>query len=377
MIARPVKVFLFFAILLHAEFWARGAAAEDYIGHLRNAIVQIRGRLPALTQSAERAAVKFLTGGNLWVAGRQPDFLAEASQRAGGLMSIAPLADHVPTNHDVILYATPGSLDDNDQKLLEGWRGKGATVVTFCSPAGLFRGKFPVDTVVNVAELWTWTGEFVASCTRSGKMPVLYQSYGLPGGYKRAKKYQGKRFHDDLSISPIGPGVLGKEYIDQLQRTLARIQETELGKMDRAAMWWRQAKSATTLVTGHMFPAHSQDPRTIHICDFVRVPAREDKELLGVNPADFIFYLGYQFAPQKLLDEAKQKPIKLVYTDVQPGQPAEPSENILHIAPAWPLDDGCVSVPGYDIPILPASGVVQAAIYWTIASKAFGDGQRD
>jgi hypothetical protein len=26
-------------------------------------------------------------------------------------------------------------------------------------------------------------------------------------------------------------------------------------------------------------------------------------------------------------------------------------------------------VPGYDIPILPASGVIQAAIYWTIASE--------
>ncbi len=67
--------------------------------------------------------------------------------------------------------------------------------------------------------------------------------------------------------------------------------------------------------------------------------------------------------------------MKLVYTDVQPGKPAEPSDNILFIAPAWPLADGCVKVPGYDVPILPASGVVQAAIYWTIASKAFPNGQ--
>ncbi len=155
---------------------------------------------------------------------------------------------------------------------------------------------------------------------------------------------------------------------------LARLEETEMPRMDRAAGWWRNAKSATALVTGHIFPAHGQDPRTIHICDFVRVPAREDKSLLAANPPEFVLYLGYQFAPQKLLNKAQPAGIKLVYTDVQPGQPAEPSENILYIAPAWPLTDACVNVPGYDIPILPASGVVQAAIYWTIAAKAFPSG---
>ncbi len=292
-------------------------------------------------------------------------------------MSIAPLAEHVPADHDVILYAVPGALDANDRKLFEAWRGKGATVVTFCSPAGLFRSKFPVDTVMNAAALWTWTAEFVAACTRSGEMPVLYQSYGLPGGFERAKKYQGQRFHHDLGIPPIAPGVLGGDYIVQVERMLARIQKTEMPKMDRAARWWRQAKSATALVTGHMFPVHGQDPRTIHICDFVQAPAREDKELLGPNPSEFILYLGYQYAPQKLLNEAKLKGIKLAYASVEPGQPAEPSDNILYIAPAWPLTDSCVSVPGYDIPILPASGVVQAAIYWAMASKAFPNGQHD
>jgi uncharacterized phosphosugar-binding protein len=363
-------------ILLHPGFWARDMAAEDYIARLQNEIIQSRDHLPALTESAERAASEFLSGGNLWAAGRQPDFIAEACQRAGGLMAIAPLTNQVPATHDVILYAVPGSLNDNDRKILEDWHAKGATVITFSSPAGLFQNKFPLDTVLNVAELWAWTAEFVAACTRLGKMPVLYQSYGLPGGYERAKKYQGKKFHDDLTIPPFAAGILGKEYLDQIQHRLARIQQTEMPKMDHAAEWWRKAKSSTALVTGHMFPAgHGQDPRTIHVCDFVRAPAREDKDLLGANPPDFVFYLGYQFAPQKLLAQAKATRVKLVYTDVQPGQPPEPSDNILYIAPTWPLTDACVNVPGYDIPILPASGVVQAAIYWTIVSKAFPEHQ--
>ena len=83
----------------------------------------------------------------------------------------------------------------------------------------------------------------------------------------------------------------------------------------------------------------------------------------------FVLYIGYQFVPQKLLDQAKATGIKLVYFDVQPAQPPEPAGNILYLDPAWPFADGCVTVPGYDVPILPASGVVQAAIYWTIASE--------
>lgn len=371
MIVQRGKILLLFVILAQRQVWAGGAPAADYLARLQSAISQVRPHLPALTQSAERAASAFVAGGNLWVAGLQADFKAEACTRAGGLMAIAPLAQQVPARGDVILYAVPGPLDDNDRKIFDDWRSKGATVISFCSPEGLFQNKFPVDTVVNVAELWAWTGEFVAACTRSGKMPVLYQSYGLPGGRERAAKYQGKKFHNDLKIEAIAAGVLGNEYLDQIQRMLSWIQESEVPRINRAAEWWRHAKSATALVTGHMFPAHGEDPRTIHICDFAGVPAWENRELLETHPSEFVLYLGYQFAPQKLLDEAKRARVKLVYSDVQPGRPAEPSDNILYIAPAWPLTDGCVKAPGYDIPILPASGVMQAAIYWTIAAKAF------
>lgn len=344
---------------------------EDYLSSLRHTLAQSREQLAAITQSAERAASGFVAGGNLWVAGRQADFITEACHRAGGLMAMAPLSNHVPASRDVILYAAPASLNPADRAVIDGWRQKGVMVEVFCSTAGLFRNQFPLDTVINVAELWIWTGEFVAACARIGKMPVLYQSYGLPGGYDRAKKYHGKRFHDDLSIQPIPAGVLGNEYVAQIQQMLARIRETQTPKINLAAQWWREAKSATALVTGHIFPGHGEDPRAIRVCDFVRVPAREDKPHLGNKPSEFVIYLGYQFAPIKLLEETKRAAVKLVYTNVEPGEPAEPADNILYIDPAWSLADGCVSIAGYDIPILPASGIVQAAIYWTLISKAF------
>ncbi|MGO8930471.1 MAG: hypothetical protein ACLQU3_26690 [Limisphaerales bacterium] len=371
---RPTdKILLLIVILLGPLRWASAAPmADNYLSRLRDTVSGTRSNLATLTQSADHAAKEFLAGGDLWVAGRQADFISEACGRAGGLMAIVALGQQVPSSHDIVLYAVPGPLEEADLRIVNEWQAKGATVIKFCSPAGLYHDHFPIDTVANVINLWTWTGEFVAACTRLGRMPVLYQSYGLPGGPERGKKYERRRFHDDLTISPIGPGVLGREYLNQIDRMLAKVNETQMPKIRQAAKWWGLVPkaSATTLVTGHMFPRHMQDPRTVPTCEFVAVPAWENKDLFDASrPPPFVLYIGYQFAPQKLVDQAKAMGVKLVYSDVQPCQPPEPVSNILYIDPAWPLTDGCVTVPGYDIPSLPASGVVQAAIYWTIASE--------
>ncbi len=367
------KIVFLVAVLLCLSL--RGAAApsaENYLSRLQDTIVRGRSNLATVTNSAGRAAAEYLSGGNILAAGRQADFISEACGRAGGLMAIAPLGGGIPTRHDIILYAVPGALEQEDLKMLDQWRERGATVIEFSSPAGVFENHFPINTVANVIDLWTWTGEFVAACTRLGQMPVLYQSYGLPGGPERGKKYQGKKFHDDLRVKPIASGVLGREYLDQIQRMLAKINETQMPKILQAARWWSQVPkgSATTLVTGHMFPRHAQDARAPQMSDFAAVPAWENKDLLeaGHAPA-LVLCLGYQFAPQKLLAQAQALGVRLVYSDVEPAQPPEPASNILYLDPAWPLADGCVTVPGYDIPILPASGVVQAAIYWTLASE--------
>lgn len=351
---------------------AADAGAGFYLSRLQAAVSRAGTNMPAITQSAEQAAGDLLAGGNLWAAGRQGDFIAEACGRAGGLMSVAPLGERSATNRDVILFAVPGRLVESDSDKITQWEKKGARVVAFHSPAGVFADRFPLDTVANVSDLWIWTGEFVASCTRRGKMPVLYQSYGLPGGPERGKKYQGKRFHDDLTIQPIGPGVLGREYLSQISRMLAGMQSTQMPRIVQAAQWWRQASSNSTaiLVTGHMFPRHAQDARTIPCGRFEPAPAWEDKVLVdAARPPEFVLYLGYQYGPRKLVDWASASGAKLVYTTVQPVQPPQPASNIMYLDLGWPLTDACVRVPGYDVPILPASGVLQAAFYWALASE--------
>ena len=40
--------------------------------------------------------------------------------------------------------------------------------------------------------------------------------------------------------------------------------------------------------------------------------------------------------------------------------------NVIWIDPMWNWADGCVPIENYEVPILPASGIVNSAIAWDI-----------
>src|ERR1035441_3703871 len=129
---QPVhSALLLAALLVGHSHKTCGAVAENYLSAMQGTIAQTRSNLATLARSADRAANEFVSGGNLWAAGRQVDFIAEACGRAGGLMAISPLAGRVPTNHDIILYAVPDSLNPEDLKVIDQWRTQGTTVVMF------------------------------------------------------------------------------------------------------------------------------------------------------------------------------------------------------------------------------------------------------
>jgi hypothetical protein len=47
----------------------------------------------------------------------------------------------------------------------------------------------------------------------------------------------------------------------------------------------------------------------------------------------------------------------------------EPQPDLL-IDTQWEYGDAAVCLPGYDLKILPASGVLQSAVFWTLVAKA-------
>ena len=41
----------------------------------------------------------------------------------------------------------------------------------------------------------------------------------------------------------------------------------------------------------------------------------------------------------------------------------------INISGCWPYGDALVQVPGYDVSILPPSGVIQSAAYWMLVAE--------
>ncbi len=390
-IIRLIVVVLFSTRLCAQEQQPSGAVA--YLDLIRQGLAQTRSNLPHITASAEQASKNLLAGGNIWAAGRQPGFDGEANGRAGGLMSLRLIGTSTPTTGDVVLYAVPGTLNPQDLQKIKAWQSQGIYVVAFASrtrqdpqpptPAWLIENLphsglvvtvsgqpklIPADTVLNVINLWLWTGELTAACTRAGKMPIHYMSYGLPGGRKRGQKYKGQTFHDDFQIAPIKAGVLGTRYLDVIDTALESLRTKQIAQIHQAARWFKATptQNVTVLQISHLFPGHLQDPRA---------PQRFNRTLYnigqkGIEPTPhkemLVIGLSYQQAPKPIIQQAKASGMKFVYNSVQPGDPPEPAENIIYIKPGWPLPDACVKVPGYDVQILPASGVLNALTYWSI-----------
>ena len=392
---QTLTVLVFFLYVLCGQVNSQ-VNANKYFDLLTEGINSSRIRLSDMTSAAELAAEKFIAGGRIFSCGSS-DFMAEAIGRAGGLMSLKNLTTQKVTRNDVILFGVRGNLTKKDCARIKTWRKAGAFVVTFgagidkTSKLPVAQVDFtsvktpglkinwnrttklcPVDTVMNVVNLWAFTGELVAACTRRGKMPVLYQSYGVPGGRKRGAKYSGKKFHDDMTIKPVKPGVLGKAYLDTIENYIKKVRIMQLAGIVRSGQKIQNSNQPDGLLLftiGHMFPAHFTDPRAPQGFDAKAVPHGSSPKLMD-KPGRFVLFVGYQGAPQNLIDSAGPGDFVLSYMSVQKGKLPEGSDRLIYINPYWPINDNCVSVPGYDIPILPASGVIDAAIYWAIRAES-------
>ena len=378
--------------------------ASRYLGLIKRGMGDILSNMPTITASAEKAAKYLLDGGQIWVADRQGGFDMEARCRAGGLMSLLRTPEEgSPRGGDVVVYAAPGILNEEDIDRIKLWTSAGVYVVVFASGAAGEKAEaerwaerwakrwdlienyqtgltvrnegqeklIPTDTVLNVINLWVWTGEFVSACTRAGKMPTMYLSYSFDQGKEREKKYLGKAFHDDFQIEPIEAGVLGKAYLEVIGAAVDSFTGEQMGDILRAAEWWKETDAANVCVVhmGHMFPEHLQDPRA---------PMRFGRSSWGDFKKDVpqelyakqvVLILSYQRAPVGALNPAKETGMKLIYNSSTPGDPPEPVENVIYLEPGWPLPDATVDVPGYDVDILPGSGVMNAITYWTILAQ--------
>jgi len=361
---------------------------------------QLEANLPAVTGAAEAVADRLVAGGQLFIGGSQTGFATEGYYRAGGLMLLKYYQDGLDlTAQDTVLL---GSLrPDEDRQLVRKLRDQQVATVVFGSSyaqdllaqadyflpnfapaedailtlAGWDEALCPTAPVANVTNLWVFTAELVGALTRRGKMPTMFQSVMAEGGRERNARYLPEAFHAAHSVPAQRPGALGRAYLGAIRSQLQGLQRTQLSLLRQAGEQIARARAAGqaayVIPIGHYPPdevGRPGDPRLLE-----KLPdSLKPEELKGkLKPGDVLFYLGYTWMPTELLQAAKEAGATTICAIAGgEGWAVDPRWVDLYLDPQWRLGDAAVELPGYDVKILPPSGVLQTVIYWSVVGEA-------
>lgn len=361
------------------------AGPLGYFDRLEQRVEQWRADMPAVQTSAHAAAKHAVEGGKLYIAGPQVSFLLEGLGRSGGLMMLKRLLPSTQlTESDTVLAAYAGNESDaGQQELIELAKtvaAADATLVLFSSSAAELPElagnvtRLPTSTSVidagqrittasvsNAVGLWAWVGQFIAGCVEAGKMPALFESHGMPGGRDRSARYRpAGPFHESTHVTPEAARTLSTRYLDALADALTQtaLQHEAFKRgstMLRLAQ--QQNKPVQVLAIAHMFPSEMATGPTPA---WVKHTKPDD-----FDPAGVAFAIQYQSFPWAIAQKVRDAGGQIIATASHLA-PAEFLDNphCVYINPHWQVYDAAVTLEGYDVRILPISGIIQSAIYW-------------
>lgn len=143
--------------------------------------------------------------------------------------------------------------------------------------------------------------------------------------------------------------------------------------MNRAGEWAARAladnKTVYLYCMGHFVPDEvakseiaSKFKAATWNSGFTVIAPPDDAYAMG----DVAIHIGYQHPPNGLYERARPSGAKIVYVDLLEHRDWIHDPHVIWVDPMWPWDDAVVTLPNYDIPMLPPSGIVNSAIAWEI-----------
>lgn len=384
-------------------------AAEQYLDAMLQIVERIDGNLSTITDVAEIVADRVLEGGALSAKDQEDAFALEAITRAGGLILLGKGAEEGVLGKDTVLLGSAGGYRDYDIQRVEEAHADNALVVAFVSHQqgpvegyepfeglpllhevadysidnflqdndaivaieGLDGKICPAALVVNALNLWVFTAEFIAACSRQGKMPAMYLSAFVPGSSARNERLSQYRFHPDLELEPIPRGKLGKEYLDYIAQSIAQIKATEIPAVKQASAVAAEAiekgKQANLVIMGHMPPRIVGAYGDPSVFSPISLSPQNAEEVL--QQGDFVAFIEYCGIPRDILSAVKKAGANNAWVGVPVEDDLRYSDLDIFIYPYWKFGDFSVEVPGYDVKILPPSGVLQSIVYWLLSGE--------
>ncbi|MBI2680954.1 MAG: hypothetical protein HYX25_08115 [Candidatus Solibacter usitatus] len=360
-----------------------------YFDSAQELVAQHRRSVDRLKAPAELVQAALFGGGAFYVAGSDPGWIAEATGRSGGIMAVRALSSPaVAQPGDVVWLSYFPSTYESQRQVAADLQQKKCLVIAFGPrpPSGAPAFEHWIDSLTpwtadqnftvlgNLLSLWTLTAELASATARAGKTLVFYQSNYRPGGSERNLRYQGRTFHapGEPRMDPVPPGVAARAYLDSIGQTLRDIRSHELDRIIAVGKeMGRRSASHPAIVTAISHLMHHEftgDGK------WFRADKGEADRLDAALGADgYLIWLGpYNGIQTELWDAVRRAKAKAVWICIpKAGQRLDLKRygDIL-IDQHWAEGDAAVSMPGYDVKILPPSGIAQLVIYETMLHAA-------
>lgn len=372
---------------------------------LKSCLKGIKKDVPYITKSAESAALLYVTEEYQLGVWGDLGLMEEFRGRAGGIMPICWEVKSGASKTVALMTVRDDHLKD-DMQQVDAFLKQGNMVVVFARKpvtnalqpstnlwlvdthasehGGLIKSGdkwlVPTDSAANIAAMWAWTGEFIAACTRLGKAPPVWQSMMVPGGIERNNKYlaameqatpKGRLFLETCP-PPFPADKASQTYLDAMVKSVDELFDKEGSVIRNVALTALKTRADGGQIygalTGHSLMHESgcaHDPGIFKPIDNA-----------DIKPKDFVLGMGYDSILTgtfwKNVDQTIRPTgarIAWCFTDYRPDAAKSLLPGELYINQHWAMGDSLVTVPGYDVRILPPSGIIEDAVYWSINAE--------
>jgi len=376
---------VFMADCLRA-FGATATLVEPYLKRVQKLVAQHRRSVDRLKAPAELVAEALFAGHAFNLGGSDAGWIREGSGRSGGVMNIgqfSPTTTVYPGDVAWLSYAAD-SYDAQLQTAAE-LEGKKCLVMAFGPrPASAVPGFHHwIDSLTpwnadhnftllgNLLSLWTLTGEVAAASARRGRTLVFYQSGYIPRLHPEVRErnslYRGRTFHGngEPHMEPVQPGVAARAYLDYIDKMFHDIQAYELGKI--VSVGKEMGRRPASRPALYMAISHMVHDEVLGDSKWLKEYKGDNEHLAAALGSDgYLIWLGYyDGVPPEMWETVRRAKARAAWIVVPlPDQKLNFEQyGDVFINQRWDPGDAAVAMPGYDVRILPPSGVAQLFIY--------------